>query len=69
MLDSIRTAASLPHMATPVDATLFKDALIVLGAAAVVVPVFHSLRVSPVLGYVLIGMVVGPFGRTPGFQL
>ncbi|MFM9865849.1 MAG: cation:proton antiporter [Micropepsaceae bacterium] len=49
-------------MADPVDAAQFKDALIVLGAAAVVVPVFHSLKVSPVLGYVLIGMVVGPFG-------
>lgn len=49
-------------MAAPVDASLFKDALIVLGAAAVVVPVFHSLKVSPVLGYILIGMVVGPFG-------
>jgi CPA2 family monovalent cation:H+ antiporter-2 len=49
-------------MAGPADISQFKDALIVLGAAAVVVPVFHSLRVSPVLGYVLIGMVVGPFG-------
>ena len=58
----MRTAISLPHMATPVDATLFKDALIVLGAAAVVVPVFHSLKLSPVLGYILIGMLVGPFG-------
>lgn len=49
-------------MAAPVDIAQFKDALIVLGAAAIVVPVFHSLKVSPVLGYVLIGMVVGPFG-------
>lgn len=49
-------------MAAPVDAALFKDALIVLGAAAIVVPVFHSLKVSPVLGYILIGMAVGPFG-------
>ncbi len=49
-------------MAAAVDATLFKEALIVLGAAAVVVPVFHSLKVSPVLGYILIGMLVGPFG-------
>ncbi len=49
-------------MAGPSDIAQFKDALIVLGAAAVVVPVFHSLRLSPVLGYVLIGMAVGPFG-------
>ena len=49
-------------MTTPVDSAIFKDALIVLGAAALVVPVFHSLKVSPVLGYILIGMIVGPFG-------
>lgn len=49
-------------MTTPVDSAIFKDALIVLGAAAVVVPIFHSLKVSPVLGYILIGMIVGPFG-------
>ncbi len=49
-------------MTTPVDSAIFKDALIVLSAAAVVVPIFHSLKVSPVLGYILIGMVVGPFG-------
>jgi monovalent cation:H+ antiporter-2, CPA2 family len=49
-------------MAAPVDSAIFKDALIVLGAAALVVPVFHSLKVSPVLGYILIGMIVGPFG-------
>jgi CPA2 family monovalent cation:H+ antiporter-2 len=61
-LDSMQAPVSLPPMATPVDATLFKDALIVLGAAAVVVPVFHSLKLSPVLGYILIGMLVGPFG-------
>jgi CPA2 family monovalent cation:H+ antiporter-2 len=48
--------------AAPADTTLIKDALVVLGAAAIVVPVFHSLRVSPVLGYILIGMIVGPSG-------
>ncbi len=49
-------------MTDPMDAAQFKDALIILGAVAVVVPIFYSLKVSPVLGYVLIGMVVGPFG-------
>jgi monovalent cation:H+ antiporter-2, CPA2 family len=49
-------------MAAPVDSAIFKDALIVLSAAAVVVPIFHSLKVSPILGYILIGMIVGPFG-------
>jgi CPA2 family monovalent cation:H+ antiporter-2 len=49
-------------MAAPVDISQFKEALIVLGAAALVIPVFHRLRFSPVLGYILIGMVVGPHG-------
>jgi len=40
----------------------FKDALIVLGAAAIVVPLFQRLRVSPVLGFMLAGVIVGPYG-------
>ena len=40
----------------------FREVLIVLGAAGIVIPVFHRLRVSPVLGFMLVGMVVGPFG-------
>ena len=39
-----------------------RDALIVLGAAAVVIPLFHRLRISPVLGFMLVGMAVGPAG-------
>lgn len=49
-------------MANPVDIAQFKEALIVLGSAALVIPIFHSLRVSPVIGYILIGMAVGPYG-------
>ena len=44
------------------DLSLYKQALIVLGAAAVVVPLFQRLRVSPVLGFMLVGLAVGPFG-------
>ncbi|MBS0639210.1 MAG: cation:proton antiporter [Acetobacteraceae bacterium] len=44
------------------DLTLYKEALIVLGGAAVVIPLFHRLRISPVLGFILIGVFVGPFG-------
>lgn len=42
--------------------SLYKEALIVLGAAGVVIPLVQRLRVSPVLGYMLVGMAVGPFG-------
>src|SRR5215813_4926277 len=47
---------------TPLDTSFYKQALIVLGAAGVVIPLFHRLRVSPVLGFMLVGIVVGPFG-------
>ena len=49
-------------MDTHVDPAAFKDVLIVLAAAGVVIPLFHRLRVSAVLGFMLVGVVVGPFG-------
>lgn len=49
-------------MAIPVDPSAFKEALIILSAAAIVIPLFHRLKVSPVLGFLLVGMAVGPFG-------
>jgi monovalent cation:H+ antiporter-2, CPA2 family len=45
----------------PLDLSLYKEALIVLGAAAVVVPLVHRLHVSPVLGFILVGLAAGPF--------
>jgi monovalent cation:H+ antiporter-2, CPA2 family len=44
------------------NTAVYKEALVVLGAAGVVIPLFHRLRVSPVLGFMLVGLVVGPFG-------
>jgi hypothetical protein len=49
-------------MAAHVDPGAFRDALIVLAAAGIVIPLFHRLRLSPVLGYMLVGLAVGPFG-------
>src|SRR5438045_2522750 len=46
----------------PLDTSVYKQALIVLGAAGVVIPLFHRLHISPVLGFMLVGIVVGPFG-------
>ena len=48
--------------AVPFDASVYKQALVVLGAAGVVIPLFHRLHVSSVLGFMLVGIVVGPFG-------
>src|SRR6266850_26766 len=48
--------------AVPLDTSFYKEALIVLGAAGIVIPLFHRLHVSPVLGFMLVGVAVGPFG-------
>jgi CPA2 family monovalent cation:H+ antiporter-2 len=40
----------------------FSDALVILGAAGIVIPAFARIRISPIIGFILIGMVVGPFG-------
>ncbi len=49
-------------MAGPSELFVFKDALIVLGTAAVVAPVVHRLKVSPVLGFLVVGALLGPHG-------
>ena len=49
-------------MAATIDPGTFKEALIILGSAAVVIPIFYRLKLSPVLGFLLVGMAVGPFG-------
>lgn len=39
-----------------------REVVVFLIAAGVVVPLLHRLRVSPVLGYLIVGGIVGPFG-------
>ena len=48
--------------AAPLNTSFYKEALIVLGAAGIVIPLFHRLHVSSVLGFMLVGVAVGPFG-------
>lgn len=38
------------------------DALVILGAAGLVIPAFARVRISPVIGFILVGVLVGPFG-------
>ena len=40
----------------------FSDALVILGAAGLVIPAFARLRITPVIGFILVGVLVGPFG-------
>lgn len=44
------------------EASLYREALLFLGTAGVVAPLFVRMRVSPVLGYVLAGALLGPYG-------
>ncbi len=38
------------------------DALVILGAAGIVIPLFARFRITPVIGFILVGVLVGPFG-------
>ena len=49
-------------MAIGLDNNGFSDALVILGAAGIIIPAFARLRVSPVIGFILVGVLVGPLG-------
>lgn len=49
-------------MAAELDTTAMGDALVILGSAGIVIPVFARFRITPVIGFILIGIAVGPFG-------
>ncbi|MCJ8159907.1 cation:proton antiporter [Sphingomonas sp. LaA6.9] len=49
-------------MALEIDSSAFSDSLVVLGAAGVVIPAFARFRVNPVIGFILVGVLVGPAG-------
>jgi monovalent cation:H+ antiporter-2, CPA2 family len=57
-------------MALPLNSSAFKDMALVLGAAGLVIPAFSALRISPVIGFILIGVAAGPFGvaQVPGLD-
>jgi CPA2 family monovalent cation:H+ antiporter-2 len=38
------------------------DALVILGAAGIVIPLFARFRITPVIGFILVGLLVGPYG-------
>ena len=38
------------------------DTLTILGAAGIVIPAFARLRISPIIGFILVGMLAGPHG-------
>ncbi|MGR6327916.1 cation:proton antiporter domain-containing protein [Sphingomonas sp. XXL09] len=49
-------------MAIGLDNEGFSDTLVILGAAGLVIPAFARFKVSPVIGFILVGILVGPAG-------
>jgi CPA2 family monovalent cation:H+ antiporter-2 len=49
-------------MAAELNYAGFKDALVILGAAGIVIPAFTRFRISPIIGFILVGLAVGPAG-------
>ncbi|QAY80093.1 cation:proton antiporter [Sphingosinicella sp. BN140058] len=49
-------------MAAQFQTTPLSDALVILGAAGIVIPAFARFRVSPVIGFILVGILAGPKG-------
>ena len=47
-------------MASPVDPSAYKEALIFLGTAGVVIPIFRKLGISSILGFLIVGALIGP---------
>src|ERR671912_1071790 len=49
-------------MTTDFSTSGLSDALTILGAAGIVIPAFARLRVNPVIGFIIVGIIAGPFG-------
>lgn len=50
----------MPEHSYPVNA--LSTLLIIFSIAGVLIPVFQKFRISPILGYLICGILVGPFG-------
>ena len=49
-------------MAATINLDIYSDALVVLGTAGIVIPIVRRLGISPVLGYLAAGALLGPLG-------
>lgn len=49
-------------MVSESETSAISNALVVLGAAGIVIPAFARFRISPVIGFILVGLLVGPSG-------
>lgn len=49
-------------MAIDFESAGLANTLVVLGAAGIVIPAFARVRITPVIGFILVGLLVGPAG-------
>lgn len=49
-------------MSADLHTPALSDALVILGAAGIVIPVFARFRITPIIGFILVGLLVGPHG-------
>ncbi|GGC17380.1 potassium transporter TrkA [Novosphingobium marinum] len=47
---------------TELYSPVLSDALVILGSAGLVIPIFNRFRITPVIGFILVGLLVGPYG-------
>ncbi len=45
-----------------VDIPFLREIVVFLVATSIIIPLFHRIRVNPVLGYLIVGGLIGPFG-------
>jgi monovalent cation:H+ antiporter-2, CPA2 family len=49
-------------MNSPMHSDGLNNLLVILGAAGIVIPAFARLRITPIIGFILVGILVGPMG-------
>ncbi|MFK7843006.1 MAG: cation:proton antiporter [Sphingorhabdus sp.] len=49
-------------MHSPLGNPAFIDAIVILGAAGIVIPAFARFRITPIIGFILVGILLGPSG-------
>lgn len=49
-------------MALSTESVGFSDALVILGAAGIVIPLFAQFKITPVIGFIIVGVLAGPHG-------
>ena len=60
-MTSGRAAVTTPGMAGELGGHGLSDALTILGAAGIVIPAFARLKISPVIGFIIVGVIAGPY--------